>query len=168
MELAHKGWSIWSLETVASCQSTTIKRASVRLSRSHASSIEPVTTSRDPWTERDSVQKNSSQVGFSVTARMVTSIIRGTLRACDEHDLFVFDRRRGRNLGPGPAPVEIQPSIRGSSLQEEPQLIASRDTSLQICKVSLARMTMARNINSKRSLRPVRSLGPQDFTKVLY
>jgi len=47
-----------------------------------------------------------------------------------------------------PSPVEIQPSIRGSSLQEEPQLIASRDTSLQICKVSLARMTMACNINS--------------------
>src|SRR5208337_3146176 len=62
---------------------------------------------------------------------------------------------------------EIQPSIRGCSLQGEPQLIASRDTSLQICKVSLARMTMACNINSKRSLRPVRSLGPQDFTKVL-
>ncbi len=46
-------------------------------------------------------------------------------------------------------------------------MIASHDTSLQICKVSLARMTMACNINSKKSLRPVRSLGPQDFTKVL-
>src|SRR5271157_4779688 len=132
MELAHKGWSIWSLETVASCQSTTIKRASVQLSRSHASSIEPVTTSRDPWTERDSVQKKSSQLGFSVTARIVTSIISGTLRACDEHDLFVFECR---GWNPRVAAFARRDSAVDTCYtpQEESQLTASHDTSLQIC-----------------------------------
>src|SRR5208283_3676229 len=99
-------WSICSLETVASCQSTTIKRASVQISRSHASSIEPVTTSRDPWTERDLVQKNSSQLGFSVTARIVRSIIRGTLRACDERDLFVLNIVAVVTCDWAPSPVD--------------------------------------------------------------
>src|SRR5208283_2889761 len=160
-------WSICSLETVESCQSTTIKRASVQISRSHASSIEPVTTSRDPWTERDLVQKNSSQLGFSVTARIVTSVIRGTLRACDERDLFVLNVVAVGTCDWAPSPVEIEPSPHGSSQHKEPQLIASHDTSLRICTVSLAWKTLACNINSKGSFRLVRSLGPQDFTKVL-
>ena len=65
-----------------------------------------------------------------------------------------------------PSPVAIQPSRRDSPLLEEPQLIASHDTTLQIWQISLARMPLACNINSKGSFRLVRSLGPQDFTKV--
>src|SRR5271165_1140482 len=66
----------------------------------------------------------------------------------------------------GPATGRLQPSTHGPSLHKEPQLIASHDTCLQI-RVSLAWKTLACNINSKGFLRLVRSLGSQDFTKIL-